>query len=383
MIRRQTKTLRIFDTTLRDGEQAPGNSMTISEKVEIANKLDAMGVDTIEAGYPASSTQDFEAVRKISETVTCKVCAFSRCTQKDIDMGILALQPANQRQIQLLATTSDIHLEHKRGITHEEAISELVHSIDYAKKGGVDDIAVALEDASRANPKFLKVLTKKAVQAGANSILIADTVGCSMPNQIKRLVSESKKGLPKSVTISVHCHNDLGLALANTLAGIEAGADEVQVTLCGIGERAGNAALEEVAAVLYLQSKYYNCTTNLDLTKIYSVTQQLLSIIQHPPLKTKAIIGENAFTTEAGIHQAAMLKNPLTYEFIKPEIFGRTRNYVFGRHSGRSLIRHKLKSLGIQPEAALVDQLYEQLIGNHDSTSFEASLEQLLAVSRN
>lgn len=379
----EKRQINIFDTTLRDGEQAPGNSMTISQKVEMAIKLEEMGVNTIEAGFPSASIQDHKAVQEIALNLKkSKVCAFARCNQTDIDRAKSALKLTDNRQIELLGVGSDIHLNDKRKISRDRAIEEVVTSVKYAKTQGFDDIRILPEDATRADPQFLITLLEAGLEAGGTGIVIADTVGYCIPSEFSRWLQQIKKTFSE-VPVSVHCHNDLGLALANTLAGIEAGADEVQVTLCGIGERAGNAALEEIAAVLDFKSDYYNCTTNIDLKKLYPAAQKLLSFIGHPPLRTKAVVGENAFATEAGIHQSGILKNPLTYEILNPGKFDRTRKLVLGRHSGRSLIRHKLISLGLQPESALVDRLYEELVANGDSALNDASLDALLAASLN
>ncbi len=360
--------ISIFDTTLRDGEQAPKNSMTLDQKVEIALMLEDLGVNTIEAGFPSASLEDYSAVYEIASQVKkSKISALTRCKQADLDHAISALKPASDSQLEILTTVSDIHLKYKRDISREEALAEIVTSIRYAKDQGIANVRTLLEDATRADRQFLKTVIEAGLEAGATGIVIADTVGFCIVSELFELVSWVKKILPE-VQVSVHCHNDLGLATANSLAGIEAGAEEVQVTLCGIGERAGNAALEEVVAALHLKSNHYQCKTTIDLTKLYLVAQKLLSHISHPPMRTKAIVGENSFATEAGIHQSGILKNPLTYEVLDPEWFGRTRKLVFGRHSGRSLIRHKLASLGLRAETNLVNRLYDEMTNNPDFT---------------
>ncbi|PSB02097.1 LeuA family protein [Merismopedia glauca] len=366
--------LQIHDTTLRDGEQAPGNSMTVVQKKAIANSLERMGVDIIEPGFPAASPEDFTAVAEIAKVIKkAIVCAFSRCTKGDIDQAIAALKYAQYPQLEIVVSSSDIHLQARR-ITPEENLQQISQGVSEAKSQGID-VKMILEDATRANSHYLKSVCQVALQSGASSIIIADTVGDALPDEFSQLVQQVRSAFP-SVPVGVHCHDDLGLAVANTLAAVRAGAQEVQVTLCGIGERAGNAALEEVVAALSLKTGFYQCTTNIDLTQIYPATQQLLSSINHPPLRTKAIVGENAFATEAGMHQSALLKNSQTYEAFPPELFGRSTTYVLGRHSGRSLIRHKLLSLGLEPQADLVDRLYSDLVLKGRSVFSEAVLIQ-------
>ncbi|AVQ70473.1 hypothetical protein B5D77_03150 [Microcystis sp. MC19] len=350
----------IHDTTLRDGEQAPGNSMTVEEKIRVALGLEVMGTDVIEAGFPASSPDDFQVVLEIAQSVTnSQVCAFARCKHEDIDAAHRALKPARKPQIEIVVSASDSHLK-ARGLTYRSNRENIQNMIRYAQS--FVEVKIIVEDATRANREYLKGIIELALKEKVNRCVLADTVGIAIPSQIDSLVREMKAEFADDIVLGIHCHNDLGLATANSLAAIKAGVEEVQVTLCGIGERAGNTALEEIGAALHYHGAFYQGTTKLDLGKVYPLYQQLMQFIDHPPLRTKAIIGENAFATEAGMHQNAILKDPNTYEAVKPEAFGRERNLVLGKHSGRAIIRHRLSLLGYDTDQAVVDRLYSELV---------------------
>lgn len=358
----QGRSIRIFDTTLRDGEQAPGNSMTVDQKVEMARILDDLGTNTIEAGFPVCSPADALAVRKIAREVkNAKVCCMCRCNDIDIDIALAALEEANTPQIEVVAVGSDIHLKYKRRISRAEAVRELVESIERVRAAGIEDIIFSLEDGTRGSPEHRRALVEAGVDAGGTMILIPDTVGCAVPQEMYDFVIETREWAP-GVPVGVHCHDDLGLATANTLAAIRAGAVEVQVTLCGIGERAGNTSYEEVVAALHSKQDYFGCTTTVKLDRLYPTSQRLLEIISERLPRAKAVIGENAFATEAGIHQRGILNHPSTYEFLDPSWFARERRLVVGRHSGRSVIRHKVAAAqGATPDPTIVDRLYHEL----------------------
>ena len=372
------KKISIHDTTLRDGEQAPANSMTVEPKICIALGLEEMGTDVIEAGFPASSPDDFQAVRKIAESITkSQVCAFARCNHEDINAAHRALKPARNPQIEVVVSASDSHLK-ARGLNYRSNRENIRNVIQYTQDF-FDDIKIIVEDAPRANREYLKGIIELFLKAKVNRCVLADTVGIAIPCDIDNLVRDIKAEFSDDVLLGIHCHNDLGLATANSLAAIKAGAEEVQVTLCGIGERAGNTALEEIGAALHYHSAFYQCTTKLDLVQVYPLCQKLLEFIAHPPLRTKAIIGENAFATEAGMHQNAILKDPNTYEAVKPEAFGRERNLVLGKHSGRAIIRHRLSLLGYDTDQAVVDRLYSELVLGQISTN-QTQLNEFLSI---
>ncbi|GLZ27977.1 hypothetical protein Lesp02_01670 [Lentzea sp. NBRC 105346] len=366
--------ISFFDATLRDGEQAPGNAMSPEQKVDIALKMEALGVDVIEAGFPGSSPADFKATRLIAETLTrIRFATFNRASVHDVRLSMEAVGVRPNHQIQICGTGSDVHLVHKRGITRAEAIAEVDESLRLAAELGAEDISFGVEDASRGEYDFIHALVDTALEAGARTIILADTTGCATPQEYGDLCAAVRSWIPDDVVLSTHCHDDLGLALANAIAGIQAGADEVQVTLGGIGERAGNTPLEELAAVLSYKSDWLGATTSLRTEGLYDAYRLLSDCISLPEIRNKAIVGRNSFATEAGIHQAGMLRNPVTYEYIEPERFGRERELVVGRHSGRAILRHVL---GGDADEVLVNRLYEEHIANREHGGFE-SLEML------
>ncbi len=339
----------IFDTTLRDGEQSPGATMNIREKVRLARQIEQLGVDVIEAGFPASSEGDFEAVQKIASTVEgCQIAGLCRCTLADIDRAWEAVKHAKYPRIHAFLATSDIHLEYKLNKTREQVLQMAKEGVARATEL-CSSVEFSAEDASRTDPDFLVQVVQAAVDAGASVVNIPDTVGYSHPEEFAGLIRHLQDNVLGSndIVFSVHCHNDLGLAVANTLAALKAGARQAEVTLSGIGERAGNAALEEVVMALEVRKDYNQMHTNVDTTQLYPACRLLSMIIGQPIPSNKAVIGTNAFAHEAGIHQAGMLKNRQTYEIMTPESVGKVSNeLVIGKHSGRHAVEGKLQELG-------------------------------------
>jgi 2-isopropylmalate synthase len=341
--------IHIFDTTLRDGEQSPGFSMHRAEKVRLARQLEALGVDVLEAGFPIASPGDLDSVRAVAAEITsCRVAALARACQLDIEAALRALEPAAAPRLHIFLATSDLHLKHKLRISRAEALDQIVSMVRYGR-AHCDDLEFSAEDASRSDHDFLVEVIQAAAEAGANVINLPDTVGYTTPDeyaQIFRTARRALAGYPQ-VVLSAHCHNDLGLAVANSLAAISAGAGQVECTINGIGERAGNASLEEIAVALHVRQAHYSAVTNISLEKIYSTSRMLSSVtgVGVPP--NKAVVGANAFAHEAGIHQDGILKNPLTYEIIMPEKVGvPARRLVLGKHSGRNALRSRLDELG-------------------------------------
>lgn len=348
----------ILDTTLRDGEQAPGNAMLPDQKLDLAKRLEALGVDCVEAGFPASSPRDFEATRLIAQSLTkARFATFSRTVRRDIEIAVEAGGVANH-ELQMVATGSDIHLEHKRGITRAQAIHEVTDSVAFARSLGLQHISVGIEDASRGADELLRALTESAVEAGADCVIIADTTGCCTPAEFGDLVAKVRAWAPPPIRLSTHCHNDFGLSVANALTGVEAGADEVQVTLGGIGERGGNTPLEELAAILAYKSDQLGLYADLDLEHMYEAYNLLRHTIGLEEPRTKPIFGKYAFSTAAGLHQQGILNNPATYEYVEPERFGRERSLLIGRHSGRTVLRYMLDQLGIEVDDEQLAELY-------------------------
>src|SRR5438270_3012761 len=349
------KRISIFDTTLRDGEAAPGNSMTWKQKVEIALELEALGVDVIEPGFPASSELDYQVAKELSSLLRrSRINLFCRSSRSDIDIGLDAMQGGAAYQTQILTVGSDIHLEHKRRMTRQEAIAEAADAVAYARQRGIEEISVAPEDCTRGDHEYLRQLTEACMEAGATMVGIPDTVGAALPHEYADLVRSFRQWIGPSARIGVHCHDDMGLAVANALAGIEAGAVEVQATLCGIGERAGNTALEELVAVLAYKRERFHASCGIDERMLFQTATRLAQEIRLPLTRHKSVIGDNVFATEAGMHQAGLLRNPITYEFLEPERFGRQRTIYIGRHSGRTVIKHRLASQGVAVRDDLV-----------------------------
>jgi len=353
--------IRIFDTTLRDGEQSPGASMNMAEKVEVARALAALGVDVIEAGFPIASPGDFEAVRAIAAEVTgATVCGLARCNDRDIDRAWEAVRHAQSPRIHVFLATSAIHREHKLRMTRAQIVERAVASVRRAK-ACCDDVEFSPEDAARTEPDFLCEVVEAAIEAGATTVNIPDTVGYAVPAQyaaVIRTLRERVKNIDEAV-ISTHCHDDLGLAVANTLAACEAGARQVECTINGIGERAGNAALEEVVMALKTRFDYYGLTTGIKTERLYPVSRMVSTITGMAVQRNKAIVGRNAFAHESGIHQDGMLKERSTYEIMRPEEVGVSKtDLVLGKHSGRHALRDRVKELGYHLTDAQLETLF-------------------------
>ncbi len=354
--------IRIFDTTLRDGEQSPGASMNMTEKVEIARALAGLGVDIIEAGFPIASQGDFEAVRAIAaEVAGASVCGLARCNERDIDRAWEALKFAQAPRIHVFLATSAIHREHKLKMTREQVIERAVASVRQARDRCAD-IEFSPEDAARTEIDFLCDVVQAAIEAGATTVNIPDTVGYAVPTHyasVIRTLRERVANIDQAI-ISVHCHNDLGLAVANSLAAIEVGARQVECTINGIGERAGNAALEEIVMALKTRGDYYGVTTSIKTERLYPVSRMVSTITGLTVQRNKAIVGRNAFAHEAGIHQDGMLKERSTYEIMRPEEVGVPRtDLVLGKHSGRHALRERVTELGYHLNDAQLETLFE------------------------
>ena len=339
----------IFDTTLRDGEQSPGASMNLEEKLRIAEALEALGVDVIEAGFPIASNGDFEAVNEISKTVKgSTICGLARAARKDIDRAAEALRPALRKRIHTFIATSPLHMEHKLQMTPDEVHQAVIDSVTRARDL-CDDVEWSCEDGTRSDPDFLCRLVESAIKCGARTINIPDTVGYTIPVEYAALIEDLINRVPNidQAVLSVHCHNDLGLAVANSLAGVAAGARQVECTVNGLGERAGNAALEEVAMALRTRYDAMPYATGIISENIMKTSRLVSGITGFVVQNNKAIVGANAFAHEAGIHQDGMLKHAGTYEIMTPESVGLSHsNLVLGKHSGRHAFREKLKELG-------------------------------------
>ncbi|HVN53391.1 MAG TPA: 2-isopropylmalate synthase [Anaerolineaceae bacterium] len=383
--------IRIFDTTLRDGEQSPGATMTSSEKMEVAGALAHLGVDVIEAGFPAASPDDLEAVRRIADEVGNSsdgstppiICGLARATRNDIDKAWEAVRSAARPRIHTFLATSDIHMKYKLRMDREQVLDQVQKMVAYARSLCAD-VEYSPEDAGRSDPEFLYQVLEVALQAGATTLNIPDTVGYTLPEEFGRLIAGIIRNTPgiKDCIVSVHCHNDLGLATANTLAGIKAGARQAEVTINGIGERAGNTSLEEVVMALHTRKSVLDFTTHIDTTQITRVSRLVSNYTGIPVQPNKAIVGANAFAHEAGIHQDGMLKHHLTYEIMTPETVGLTQSrLVLGKHSGRHALRERLKTLGFSTDDATLARVFEafKVLADKKKIITDADLEALIS----
>ena len=357
----------IFDTTLRDGEQAPGCSMTVPEKLRMARKLVELGVDTLEAGFPIASDGDFEAVRTISrELRSVEVAALARACRLDVERAVRALEPAAHPRIHTFIATSDIHLQHKLRKSRPQALDDAVAAVILARQF-VDEVEFSAEDATRTDPAYLEEVCRAVVAAGARTVNIPDTVGYSMPRDFAALITRIVRAIGASARISVHCHNDLGLAVANSIAAIEAGARQIECTVNGIGERAGNGSLEEIVMILKVRQDLLPYHTGIRTTELFPASQLLTTLISFGPQPNKAIVGRNAFAHEAGIHQDGVLKERTTYEIIDPKTVGVPESQlVLGKHSGRHALGARCETLGYTLMRDQLDAVYRRFIALAD-----------------
>jgi 2-isopropylmalate synthase len=358
-----TDRVMIFDTTLRDGEQSPGASMNTPEKLRIAVQLEKLGVDIVEAGFPAASEGDFDAVSRVAGKLKkTKVAALARASRADIDRAWQALRHAALPRIHTFIATSDIHLEYKLKMSRDEVLKAAVEAVRHAKSL-TEDVEFSAEDGSRSDQDFLCRVFEAAIEAGATTVNLPDTVGYAIPEEFAALVRYIRQHTPNihKALLSVHCHNDLGLATSNTLAAIHAGARQAEVTINGLGERAGNTSLEEVVMALHTRTNYLRVGTNIRTEFIYPSSRLVSMITGIMVQPNKAIVGANAFAHEAGIHQDGVLKNPMTYEIMQPETIGLSANkLVLGKHSGRHALRSHLKDLGYDLSDAELDLVFSK-----------------------
>lgn len=352
----------VFDTTLRDGEQSPGCSLNLEEKVRMARQLEQLRVDVIEAGFPIASVGDFEAVHLVARTIEhCTVAALCRTVKRDIDRAWEAIQYAKKPRIHAFIATSDIHLAHKLKKTRQQALEDAVWAVQYAKSL-CNEVEFSCEDASRSNIDYLCEIVKAAIDAGATIINLPDTVGYALPEEYGAMFRTVRERVPgaQNVTFSTHCHNDFGLAVANSLAAIRNGARQVECTVNGIGERAGNAALEEVVMALRTRKETLGVDTNVNTEEIYKSSKLLTTLTGTLVQRNKAIVGANAFAHEAGIHQDGMLKSPLTYEIMTPQSVGiKHSTLVLGKHSGRHALKQRYIELGYDLSNEELEQAYQ------------------------
>jgi 2-isopropylmalate synthase len=375
--------IRIFDTTLRDGEQAPGCSMTLSEKLRVAKALSELRVDIIEAGFPAASPGDFESVKAIADRNFGPVIAgLARCNAGDIEKVYEAVKGAERHRIHVFVATSAIHREHKLKMAKEEIIKTAVGAIRMAREL-VDDVEFSPEDASRTELSYLAEVVSAAIEAGATTVNIPDTVGYTVPAEFDRLFRYLKEHVAgiDDITLSVHCHNDLGMAVANSLAAVNAGARQIECTINGIGERAGNCSLEEAVMAIRTRAEFFGLETGIDTTRLYPTSRLVSSITgMHPP-RNKAIVGENAFAHEAGIHQHGMLQHASTYEIMRPEDVGISKsNLVLGKHSGRHAFRDRLVELGFELDEFETNRAFQEFkkLADKKKDIYDGDLEAIV-----
>src|SRR6201998_3719296 len=375
--------VRIFDTTLRDGEQSPGFSMTVPEKVRMARQLESLGADIIESGFPIASQGDLEGTRPVCREIRgCPGAALARARRDDIDAALEGLSGAAHPRLHTFLATSDLHLQAKLRMTRDECLEAISTNVRYARERCAE-VEFSAEDASRTEIGFLCEAVGRAVRAGAQTINLPDTVGYSVPEEygaMFRAVIDYLDGAD-GITLSAHCHNDLGLGVANTLAAVQAGVRQLELTINGLGERGGNAALAEGVARLTTRQATLGVTTNVPLDQLYAASRMLTEITGAPVAPNKAIVGANAFAHEAGIHQGGILKNPLTYEIISPEAVGvPKRQLVLGKHSGRNALRATLVDLGYQPTREELDECYKRVVTLADASK-NVTNRDLLAIA--
>jgi len=375
--------VRIFDTTLRDGEQSPGASLNTAEKIEISRALELLNVDIIEAGFPIASPGDFEAVQAVSETVkACTVAGLARSIEKDIQRAADALKAAVKPRIHVFCATSEIHMKYKFKRAAEEILKMSVDAVRFARSL-VEDIEFSPEDASRTEPGFLKEVVSAVIEAGATTVNIPDTVGYAVPDHFFSIISMLKREVPNinKAVISVHCHNDLGLAVANSLAAVKAGARQVECTINGLGERAGNCSLEEVVMAMKVRNDFFGIKSRVNTQRIFPISRLVSSLTGISVQRNKAIVGENAFAHEAGIHQHGMLANASTYEIMRPDDVGiPASKLVLGKHSGRHAFRDRIEQLGYRMTDEQLDHAFERfkVLADKKKEIFDEDLESIV-----
>jgi 2-isopropylmalate synthase len=363
--------VRIFDTTLRDGEQSPGFSMKTDEKIRMARQLAKLNVDVIEAGFPISSRGDLEAVQAVAmEVRDVPIAALARAKKLDIDAAVEALKPAAASRLHIFLATSDLHLKVKLNMTREQALEAIGSMIRYGRHS-VGEVEFSAEDAGRTDIDYLCQVCKTAVDAGATILNLPDTVGYAVPEEYGAMFRKVREflGDAQGITLSAHCHDDLGLAVANSLAAVRAGVRQIECTVNGIGERAGNAALEEIAVALAVRKDSFAVTTNIKLQQLFSASRLLTEVTGAVVAPNKAVVGANAFAHEAGIHQDGIIKNPSTYEIMTPESVGvPSRSLVMGKHSGRNALRMSLRDLGFEATDAELAEIYRRVTALADES---------------
>jgi 2-isopropylmalate synthase len=373
----------IFDTTLRDGEQSPGCSMAQPEKLRVARALAELGVDVIEAGFPAASRGDWESVNAVAREVQGPViCGLARCSRGDIELAAQALKVAPRHRIHVFLATSAIHRQYKLNMAQEEIIKAAVDGVKVAREF-CDDVEFSPEDASRTELDFLTQVVEAVIEAGATTVNIPDTVGYTVPDEFAELfryLRKNVRGIDK-VRLSVHCHDDLGMAVANSLTAVVAGARQIECTINGIGERAGNCSLEEVVMALRTRDAFFNLETGINTTRLYPTSRMLSNIVGLPIPRNKAIVGENAFAHESGIHQHGMLRHHSTYEIMRPQDVGLSRSaLVLGKHSGRHALRERIKELGFELDEAEFARVFEEFkaLADKKKELYDGDIEALV-----
>ena len=373
----------IFDTTLRDGEQSPGCSMTVPEKLRMAEKLALLGVDIMEAGFPIASDGDFEAVDAVSRAFPwMQVASLARCATGDIERAARSLEHAKRPRIHTFIATSDIHLKYKLKKSRQQVLNAAAAAVELARTH-VDDVEFSAEDGARTDPDYLEEISKAVVAAGARTVNIPDTVGYSTPDEYGALIGRIARALGDTAVVSVHCHDDLGLAVANSLAAVQAGARQVECTVNGIGERAGNCSLEEIVMIMKTRNDRYPYRTGIQTEHLYAASQMLSSIITFGPQPNKAIVGRNAFAHEAGIHQDGYLKEKSTYEISDPKTVGVPEGrLVLGKHSGRHALKARCEELGVKLTREQLDLVYTEFTAVADHRKKGLMDEEILALVR-
>lgn len=380
----ERKHLMVFDTTLRDGEQSPGCSMNLKEKLEVARQLEKLKVDVIEAGFAIASPGDFEAVQAVAQNVrNARVASLSRAMKQDIDRAYEAVKVGEAPRIHTFIATSDIHIQYKLKSTKEEVLERAVAMVKYAKNY-LSDVQFSAEDATRTDTAFLYQILEAVIKAGATTVNIPDTVGYTTPDEFYNIITGIRQNVPNidKAVIAVHCHNDLGMAVANSLAAVKAGATQVECTINGIGERAGNAAMEEIVMALNTRSDQFNgAYTTIEATQLYPASRLLSQVTGMRVQRNKAIVGENAFAHESGIHQHGVLANKSTYEIMTPESVGvPTNQLVLGKHSGRHAFEDRLKDLGYTLEKEVLDTVFQafKVLADKKKVVYDRDLEALV-----